>query len=101
MELYVLIEEPLMYTHVLSIKITKLHSWYNCQTVQPFWKFPTPDKLEIDLKQNDDWRAAGGPVTVVTAPVTRPISSFRHFDGRRLSRHFGDLKAGARRRQGL
>lgn len=71
-----------MYTHVLSIKITKLHSWYNCQTMQPFWKFPTPDKLEIDLKQNDDWRAAGGPVTVVTAPVPRPISSFRHFDGR-------------------
>lgn len=36
MELYVLIEEPLMYTHVLSIKITKLHSWY---IVRPFSHF--------------------------------------------------------------
>lgn len=66
-----------------------------------FGNFLLWKKLEIDLKQNDDWRAAGGAVTVVTAPVPRPISSFRHFDGRRLSRHFGDLKAGARRRQGL
>lgn len=71
-----------MYTHVLSIKITKLHSWYIVRPCSHFGNFLLPTKLEIDLKQNDDWRAAGGPVTVVTAPVPRPISSFRHFDGR-------------------
>lgn len=70
-------------THMyLVLKLPNSTSWYNCQTIQPFCKFPTPEKLEIDLKQNDDCRAAGGAVTVVTAPVPRPISSFRHFDGR-------------------
>lgn len=91
-----------MKLYVLIQRASDVHMYLvlNYQTPPPgmivrpfshFVNFLLRKKLESDLIQNHDSRAAGGPVTAASATPTP--------DCQWLFRHFGDLKDGAKRRR--